>query len=59
MGRSPGLVIMGDDWCSKGRGCESMHWILDGHFFTLNYCTNCIAFLERLKINEKVAGMAH
>ena len=31
-GRSPGLVVMGRDSRSKGRGFESRHRILDGHF---------------------------
>ena len=30
--RSPGLVVMGGDSCSKGREFESWHHILDGHF---------------------------
>ena len=30
-GRSPGLVVMGDDSCSKGRGFESWRHKLDGH----------------------------
>ena len=28
--RSPGLVVMGDDSCSIGRGFESWHRIPDG-----------------------------
>ena len=31
-GGSPGLVVMGGDSCSKGRGFESRYCILDGHF---------------------------
>ena len=31
-GRSPGLVVMGGDSCSKGRGFESQRRILDGHY---------------------------
>ena len=31
-GESPGLVVMWGDSCSKGRGFESRHHILDGHF---------------------------
>ena len=27
----PGLVIMGDDSCSRGYGFESRHHIQDGH----------------------------
>ena len=53
---SPGLVVMGRDSSSKGRG----HPILDGHFFAYNCCKNgnddC---LKRLKLNEKEAGLAH
>ena len=30
--RSPGLVVMGGDYCSKGCEFESRHLILDGHF---------------------------
>ena len=56
MGGSPGLVGMGDDSCLQGRGFESWHRILDGHFFTL-ICKNCInVCLKRPKINEKEAG---
>ena len=29
---SPGLVVMGRDSCSEGRGFEFQHRILDGHF---------------------------
>ena len=32
MGGSPGLVVMGRDSRSKGRGFESRHRKLDGHF---------------------------
>ena len=31
MGVSPGLVVMGGDSCSEGRGFESRHHILDGN----------------------------
>ena len=31
--QSPGLVVKGRDSCSEGRGFESRHRILDGHFF--------------------------
>ena len=55
MGGSPGLVVMGGDSRSEGRGFESRHRILDGHFFT--YCKNCNVCLKRPKINEKEAGV--
>ena len=32
LGRSPGLVVMGRDSRSEGRGFKSQHCILDGHF---------------------------
>ena len=57
VGRGPGLVVMGDDSCLKGRGFESWRHILDGHFFTLICCKNCIVCLKRQKINEKEAGV--
>ena len=37
-GGSSGLVVMGEDSCSEGRGFESRCHILDGHFFTLICC---------------------
>ena len=55
--RSPGLVVMGRDSCSKGRGFESRHSILDGHFFTYICCKNCNdIWLKWPKINEKEAA---
>ena len=32
---SPGLVVMGDDSCSKSVGFESRRRVLDGHFLHL------------------------
>ena len=45
-GREPGLVVMGGDSLSEGRGFESQHRILDGHFFTLICCkiSNYVGF---------------
>ena len=40
-GGSPGLVVIGRDLQSEGRGFESQHRVLDGHF-TLFYYKNCI-----------------
>ena len=49
---------MGRDSCSKGRGFESWHCILDGHIFTYICCKNCNdVCLKRPKINEKEAGV--
>ena len=50
-------MVMGVDSRSKGRGFESQRRILDGHFFTLICCKNCIVYLKRPKINEKEAGV--
>ena len=50
-------MVMGGDSRSKGRGFESQRRILDGHFFTLICCKNCIVCLKRQKINEKEAGV--
>ena len=37
-GGSPGLVVMGDDSCSRGHGFESRYCILDGFDITLICC---------------------
>ena len=52
-----GLVVMGGDSCSKGHEFESQRQILDGHYFTLICCKNCIVWLKRPKITEKEAGV--
>ena len=49
-------MIMGRDSRSEGRGFESGHCLLDGHFFTFICCKNCNVCLKKTKINEKVAG---
>ena len=41
----------------QGRGFESLHRILDGHFFTFICCKNCNVCLGEPKINEKEAGV--
>ena len=38
VGGSHGLVVMGRDSHSEGRGFKSRHRILDGHFFTCICC---------------------
>ena len=56
-GGSPGLVIMGGDYHSEGRGFESQCHILDGNFFTLICCKIVMMFVwKSAKINEKEAG---
>ena len=54
-GGSPGLVVMGEDWYSKGCEIKSQHRILDGHFFTLICCNISMVCSKRLKINKKEA----
>ena len=52
LGGCPGLVVMGDNSWSRGRGFESRHCILDGiEIFHIDVC------LQRPKINEKEAGV--
>ena len=50
-------MVMGVDSRSEGRGFKSRYCILDGHFFTLICCKNCIVCLKRPKINKKEAGV--
>ena len=52
-------MVMGGDSCAKCHGFEIRHHILDGHFFTLICCKNCIVCFNRPKINEKRPGLAH
>ena len=57
-GPIPGLVVMGRDSRSEGRGFESQYHTLDGHFFTHICCKNCNdVCLKRPKLNEKEAGV--
>ena len=54
---SPGLVVMGDDSCSRGRGFKFRHHILDGHdIFSHQFVVKIVVCLKRPKINEKEAG---
>ena len=48
-----GLMVMGGDLRSRGRGFESQHRILDGHFSHLLYKLYCL-FVES-ENNEKEA----
>ena len=50
-------MVMGGDSCSKGRGFDSQHRMLDGQIFTFIHCKNIL--FEKTKINEKRPGMAH
>ena len=53
----PGLVVMGGDACSKGRGFESRRRILDGHdIFSHAFVVKIVLFVwKRPKINIKEA----
>ena len=54
IGRSPGLVVMGDDSWSRGCG---LVYCMELTFFTLICCKYCIdVCLKRPKRNEKEAG---
>ena len=55
--RSPGLVVMGDDSCSKGRGFKSLRRILDGHFS--HWFVVKIVCLKRQKKTKKRPALAH
>ena len=46
---NPGLVVMGGDSCTEGRGFDSQHCILDGHCGTFICCKNCHVCLKRRK----------
>ena len=35
MSGSPGLVVMGEERCSRGREFECQHWTLEGHIYLL------------------------
>ena len=47
LGGSPGLVVMGDDPCSRGDGSNpGVTYYLDGHdIFTLIYCKIVMMFV--------------
>ena len=46
------LVVTGGGSRSRGCGFKSQYCILDGHFFTLYCCKNCIVCLKRPNVNE-------
>ena len=54
----PGLVVMGGDSCTKGRGFESLHRILDGQFFTDICCKNCNDVCLKKTENKCLRGRA-
>ena len=52
-GGSPGIVVMGDDSCSRGRGFKYHHRILDRHFVTLISSMNCTFAWKDIENNRK------
>ena len=50
-------MVMGGDLRSKGRGFESWHSILDGHFSHIFFEKFCNVCLKRPKINKKESGV--
>ena len=50
-GGSPGLVVMGGDSCSEGRGFKSQHHIQDGHFYIYLFVVKIVLFALKTKIN--------
>ena len=46
-------MVMGRDSRSEGRGFESWHRIMDGHFFTYISYKNCIVYLKKTKNKRK------
>ena len=55
-GGSLGLVVMGGDSCSKGRGFESQHRILDGHFSHL-FVVKIVMFVWKDENKRKEVGI--
>ena len=49
MGGSPGLLVMGGDSYREGRGFESQHHILDGHYYHIFVVKNSDVCLKRQK----------
>ena len=52
-------MVMGRDSRSNGRGFESRHSILDGHFSHLFVVKIFNVCLQRPKINKKRPGLSH
>ena len=48
-------MVSGDS-CMRGRGFESQHRIVDGHFYITLLEKNCTVCLESPKINDREAG---
>ena len=54
LGGSPGLAVMGDDSCSRGRGFKSR--ILDGHDFFTFICWKQLYCLFEKSTNKGKRG---
>ena len=46
-------MVMGGDSRYKGRGFESRHHLLDGHFFTLICCKKNYCLFEKTENKQK------
>ena len=58
LGGSPGLVVMGDDSCSRGRGFESRHHILDGYdIFHIDLLLKLYCLFEKTVNKPKGIGV--
>ena len=57
LGRSPGLVVIGDDSCSKGHGFESQCRILDLHLdvFHIDLLKKLYCLVEKTENKQKDA----
>ena len=49
-------MVIGDDSCSRDRGFESQHLMLDGHYFTLTCSKNYIVCLLDMTENKRKRG---
>ena len=54
-GSPEGIVDMGGDSCSEGRGFKSQHCMLGGHFSHI-FVVKIVILFEKIKLNEKEAG---
>ena len=53
---SPGLVVIGDNSCSRGFGFKSWHHILDGNdIFHIDLLVKLYCFFEKTKNKQKEA----
>ena len=59
-GGSPGLVVMGEDSCSRGHGFESQRHILDGHYiFHIDLLKKFYSLFEKTETKWKRPVLTH